>query len=491
MSVTQGIGVDAVILTAATRSNQPVELAGEICRKKGRVVVVGVVGMNIPRSVYYAKELDFKISCSYGPGRYDPHYEEHGIDYPVGYVRWTEKRNMQAFLQMLAQKRVDLDKITTHRFKIEDAREAYDLIMGKTEERFIGVLLEYEQEKEVRPDITLRKAGLETTKGVNIGVIGAGSFAQATILPFLQKKEDVNLVGVLAAESHLSQNVAKKFGFAKCYSRPEDVFADPGLDAVVIATRHDFHAPYTLQGLKSGKHIYVEKPLAINKDQLQEIVRVYDESDRDVLVGFNRRFAPHIERCKGFFAQRQAPMFINYRINAGYVPPDHWMQNKEEGGGRIIGEVCHFIDLCQFVCQSEYQSVFAQNIGNDVLRDNVAITVKFEDGSLANVNYLANGDTSFPKERMEIFCENAIAVVDDFRLLHLVRGGKPNIVKGHQDKGHKHQMELWIQSFKEGKGVPVPFPESVNATIATFMVHESLNTEKVIRFDSYAKGLSI
>jgi len=486
-SVTQGIGVDAALITAATRTNQPVELAGEICRKKGRVVVVGVVGMNIPRNVYYAKELDFRISCSYGPGRYDPSYEEHGIDYPVGYVRWTEKRNMQAFLQMVAQKKVDLGKITTHRFKIEDAKEAYDLIMGKTEEKFIGVLMEYDQEKDILPDVTLKKAIPETAERVNIGVIGAGSFAQATILPFLQRKEDADLVGILAAESHLSQNVAKKFGFAKCYAHSEDVFADASVDAVVIATRHDFHTSYAIKGLKNNKHIYVEKPLAINPGQLREVVRVYEQSDRDVLVGFNRRFAPHIERSKAFFTQRHGPMFISYRINAGYVPPDHWMQNKEEGGGRIIGEVCHFIDLCQFLCQSEYQSVFAQNIGNDVLRDNVAITVKFKDGSIATVNYLANGDKSFPKERMEIFCENAIAVVDDFRLLHLVRGGKSNVVKGRQDKGHKKQMELWIQSLIEGKGAPVPFAESVNSTIATFMVHESLNTEKVIPFDSTAK----
>jgi polar amino acid transport system substrate-binding protein len=486
-SVTQGIGVDAVLITAATRSNQPIEQAGEICRKKGRVVVVGVVGMNIPRNVYYTKELDFRISCSYGPGRYDPNYEEHGIDYPVGYVRWTEKRNMQAFLQMVAEKKVDLSKITTHRFEIEDAKRAYSLIMGKTEEKFIGVLLEYEKAKEILPDITLKSAVPKTAETVNIGVIGAGSFAQATILPFLQKKEAARLVGVLAAESHLSQNVAKKFGFEKCYAQPEDVFADDDIDAVVVATRHDFHTVYTIQGLKNNKHLYVEKPLAIDLDQFREVVKVYGQSDRDVLVGFNRRFAPHIERIGEFFGQRHSPMFISYRINAGYVAPDHWMQNKEEGGGRIIGEVCHFIDLCQFLCRSNYKSVFAQNIGNDDLRDNVAVTLKFKDGSVATVSYLANGDKGFPKERIEIFCENAVAVVNDFSSLHLVRSGKTKIEKGHQDKGHKKQMELWIQNLIEGKGAPVPFDESVNATAATFMVHESLNTGKVIPFDDTMK----
>lgn len=486
-SFTQDIGADAVIITAATPSNEPVELAGAISRKKGRVVVVGNVGMNIPRNVYYRKELDFKISCSYGPGRYDPNYEEYGIDYPVGYVRWTEKRNMEAFLQLVNDKKIDISKITTHKFKIENADKAYEIISNKNGERFVGMLLEYDSQREIQPRVKVKNEKPYAEGEIRIGLIGAGSFAQSSILPLLKKYNDVHLAGILAAESHSSQNVAQKFGIPFCYSEAASLFDDNSINTIIIATRHNLHAPYVIHGLKSNKNIYVEKPLALTESEVLDIIRVRQSGSKDVLVGFNRRFAPFIQRCREFFANRSAPFFINYRINAGPIPPEHWIQSQEEGGGRIIGEVCHFVDLCQCLCQADYDSVFAQSVEDNKLRDSVSMTIKFDDHSVANINYLSNGDKSYPKERMEVFCQNSIAVIDDFQKLDLIRGGKSKSYKSIQDKGISHQMDAWLKSLKEGKPIPVPFMESVNSTIATFMIHESLDKGQVIYFDKYSQ----
>jgi len=486
-SVTQNVGADAVIITAASRDNRPVEFAGEVSRKKGTVVVVGQVGMNIPRDTYYAKELDFKLSCSYGPGRYDPNYEEYGLDYPVGYIRWTEKRNMEAFLQLVEEKKIDIDKITTHKFKFENAMEAYDLITGKREEKFTGMLLEYDVHKELARGRNIIKVRPGKTSKINIGLIGAGNFAQSTLLPNIKQYKNVNIEGVLVAESHLSQNIAKKFGIGKCYSEPDSIFQNENINAIIIATRHDLHAHYVIEGLKNNKYVYVEKPLTINESELKEVIRVHKQAEKDVLVGFNRRFAPLTEKCMEFFSHRTLPMFISYRINAGFIPPDHWMQRAEEGGGRIIGEMCHFVDLCQFLCKSEFKSIFAQNIEDDKSRDNISILIKFYDGSIANVNYLSNGDESFPKERIEIFCQKSIAVIDDFKSIKLMREGRGKIYKKHQDKGHRKQIQLWLESIEEGTPIPAPFIESVNSSIATFMIHESLNKEKVVAFDTYSQ----
>lgn len=486
-TLTDKNGIDAVIITAATKSNEPVELAGDISRKKGRVVVVGDVGMKIPREKYYKKELDFKISCSYGPGRYDPAYEEYGIDYPIGYVRWTEKRNMEAFLQLLKEKRIDVERITTHLFDIDTAHKAYDIITGKSKQKFIGVLLKYSDTSEMKSIIVNKDKQSFDHRGINIGLIGAGNFAQSTLLPALRRYKNINLEGIVTAESYIAQHVAKKYGVKKCFSKPELVFSDENINTIIITTRHHLHANYVIEGLKNDKNVYVEKPLALNAEQLKEIISIYDSSDADVFVGFNRRFSPYITQVKKYYAKRIAPMFINYRINAGFISADHWVHSREEGGGRIIGEVCHFVDLSQFLSGSRFRSIFAQSIGNDELRDNVNIVIKFMDSSVANIMYLANGDISYPKERIEIFCQNSIAIIDDFKRLTLVRGGEQKIQKGTQDKGHQKQIELWLQSLEGNTPIPVPFIESVNSSIATFMIHESLNKEKVIYFNEFSK----
>jgi polar amino acid transport system substrate-binding protein len=443
--------------------------------------------MNIPRFLYYVKEIDFKLSCSYGPGRYDPFYEEYGIDYPIGYVRWTEKRNMEAFLELLKEKRIDLSKITTHTFPFADALKAYDLITGKRKEKFIGILLAYDvpQRREKEKDIVQVRA--EKREKINIGLIGAGSFAQSMILPFIKGHQGVNLEGVLVAEGHMSQNVAKKFGISQCYSDPGSLFQNDSIDTVIIATRHDLHAPYILEGLKHRKHIYVEKPLALKEEDVKKIIEAHRGAETDIMLGFNRRFAPFTQAWLNKLAARTSPMLITYRINAGFIPGENWIQNREEGGGRIIGEVCHFVDLCRFLCGEEFKSIFAQTIGGDKYRDNLSVLAGFRNGSLASINYISSGDKSLPKERIEIFCQGSVAVIEDFKTMKVARKEKLRSSKGTQDKGHKKQISLWLESLKQGHPIPVPFKESVEATIATFMIHESLNTGKVIRFDEYSK----
>jgi len=486
-SITQHLGVDAAIITASTESNEPVELAGEITRKKGRVVVVGNVSMSIPRKNYYAKELDFKVSCSYGPGRYDPGYEELGIDYPIGYVRWTEKRNMETFLGLVKDKKIDLSKITTHRVKFENALEAYEIVLGKKKEEHIGILLEYEDKKEYPPTLKVLSAGPGKNSQIKLGLIGLGNFMQATILPILKKQDGVSIEGVATTKGHVAKHIAVKYRIAECYSNAKDMFSNPGINTVMIASRHNSHAQYVIEGLKTKKHVYTEKPLAINALELKEIIELRKSVTTDVMVGFNRRFAPLVVKCRGFLNQLPEPKLINYRINAGYVPPEHWIQNAEEGGGRIIGEVCHFVDLCSFICGAGFESIFAQTTGDNRQRDNLCVMIRFKDGSLANVSYISTGDKIYSKERIELYSCGAVMVIDDFRRLELIKDGKRKLYNSVQDKGHMRQLALWIESIKDGKTIPVPFNESVASTMATFAIHESLNKGETVGFEAFSR----
>ncbi len=396
-------------------------------------------------------------------------------------------RNMEAFLQLLMEKKIDLSKLTTHTFEFADAMNAYDLVTGKNKERFTGILLAYDVQKELERSKEIVEVRVGKLEKINIGLIGAGSFAQSMILPYLKGYEGVSLEGVLVAEGHMSQNVAKKFGVSKCYSDPASLFQNDSINAVIIATRHDLHVPYIQEGIKHKKHVYVEKPLAIKEEDLREIIKAHRQGEADIMLGVNRRFASFTQKCVELYAKRKAPMFISYRINAGSIPEENWIQNLEEGGGRIIGEVCHFVDLCQFLCNQEFRTIYAQTVGEDKLRDNVTVLVGFRDGSQANISYYSSGDNSFPKERIEIFCQSSVAVIDDFKSLQVARQGKLRSSKSAQDKGHKKQIYLWLDSLKQGHPIPVPFEQSVHASIATFMIHESLNTGKVVEFDEYSK----
>ena len=485
-SFTRGRGADAVLITAATKSNDPLQLAGELARDKGRVVLVGDVGIMLPRAPYYMKELDFKLSRSYGPGRYDKAYEELGHDYPFGFVRWTEKRNMEEFLRLVSAKKVNVDRLTTHTFPIENALKAYDLITGRAKERYIGILLEYPKAKHV-PVTTVAVAPARASKAsLSIGFIGAGNFAQSSLLPSIDTKS-VALKGVCTSNGLNAKNVARKFGFEFATTDPGAILTSKEIDTVFIATRHNLHASLCVQALKHQKHVFVEKPMALNAEELAEIAKAYHASKKHshlrFMVGFNRRFAPSVRGAKEFFAGVTEPMMINYRVNAGFIPKDHWTQDPVEGGGRVIGEVCHFIDTLQYLTNAEPTHVFAQSVslgGDRTQSDNVVVTIRFSNGSVGVITYLANGDSTVPKERIEIFSGGKTAIVDNFRSLETYEGG---IRKIHEtslvEKGHKTEVEEFIRSIHLAKDL-IPFESMVATTRATFRIIESLESGKLI-----------
>lgn len=483
IQLTSGHGVDVVIITAGSTSNQPIELAGEICRDKGRVVIVGAVNMDVPRKNFYDKELDIRFSRSYGPGRYDNMYEKMGIDYPFGYVRWTEKRNMEEFLDLLQQGKVNPEKLITHRFKIEDAEKAYDLII-QGDEKSIAVLLEYEDSSETHPKIYLKEnsppRGREIST-VNLGFIGAGNFTQNNLLPHLKRMKEVKLKGVITSTGISARDVARKFGFEYCSSDVNQILEDEEINCVFIATRHNSHSRLVCQALKAGKAVFVEKPLAINEEELEEIDRTLKQTPGKILVGFNRRFSPAVQLLKKHFRDRITPLVMAYRVNAGFIPADHWINDPEEGGGRIIGEVCHFVDLLSFFADSEVSSLFA--LGADDSRktpltnDNLVISLKFKDGSVGSILYTSLGDTSYSKERVKIFGENSVGVIDNFQKTSMVRNGKELRFKhSGSGKGHKEELEVFIQALKQNKPMPITPKEMINTTQATFKIIESLQT---------------
>lgn len=474
---TNGHGFDTVIITAATQSNDPIELAGDLCRKKGKVVVVGVVPMDIPRDPnYYRKEIDIKMSCSYGPGRYDVNYEENGQDYPYAYVRWTEQRNMETFLDLLAREYINLKPLTTHVIDIADAEKAYDIILGKVKEPHIGILLRYsENETKARSVVTL--AGKPLSQ-VNAAFIGAGSFAQSYLIPNV-KASGASLDGVVTSRGITAKNVANKFGFNFCSSSVNDVLGKQEVNTIFIATPHNSHAELTIQSLQAGKAVFVEKPLAINTDQLQEVIETKKKNNHPLMVGFNRRFAPVSIQVKKEFASAGEPIVMNMRINAGMIPKDNWLQQKDVGAGRIIGEMCHFIDLMQFFTGSEPVRVFAECIStsNDKITpaDNISIVVKFKDGSVGNLTYLANGDKGMPKELIEVFGGSRIGVINDFRDGLIYKSGKTVKLKS-SGKGHKEEVDAFIGALKAGQESPISFRSICLTTLTTFKIHDSLHT---------------
>jgi predicted dehydrogenase/threonine dehydrogenase-like Zn-dependent dehydrogenase len=492
---TNGHGVDAVLVTAETLSSDPVNLAGEVARDRGVVVAVGTVGMDIKRPVYYAKELDFRISRSYGPGRYDTAYEQKGRDYPIGYVRWTETRNMEAFLQLLEQGKLDLKSLITHRFPIEQAQGAYELIVGKTGEASLGVLITYSDHAEETHHLGLvpRKAAANSEKTVTVGLLGAGSFATGTLLPAMKSVSGLELVSVCSATSPHAHHAAKKFGFRFCATDEEKILHDPAVNTVVIATRHNLHASQVLAALAVGKHVFCEKPLCLTEDDLAEIVRAYDNpaSDRksQLMVGFNRRFAPMAIRMKEFIGDIGEPLMLNYRVNAGHLSSDHWVNDPEQGG-RILGEVCHFVDFLTFMVSALPIEVQTRTLANsgDYSADNVVISLIFANGSQGTITYLANGDRSFSKERVEVFGGGAVAVLEDFRRLELVRDGRKQVNQSRlrQDKGHRGEWAAFAAALQNGSEVPIPFAEIVSTTLTTLRAVESQLSGKSMLVDAAA-----
>jgi predicted dehydrogenase/threonine dehydrogenase-like Zn-dependent dehydrogenase len=483
----RGRGADAVLITAATQSNQPIELAGEISRLKGRVVAVGMVGMNVPRNLYFKRELALMVSMSYGPGRYDPEYEERGHDYPLAYVRWTENRNIEAFLDLVAQRRVNVEPLITHRFKIDEAASAYQLIGGETQEPYLGILLHYDTERELERHIEIRSAKGATGKAsaIQVGMIGAGAYAQGMLLPHY-KTVGVNFRASTTASGVTARNIAEQYGFNYCAASADEVLSDMDVNLFIIATRHDLHAELARRALLNGKHVFVEKPLALNEEELENVLEAAANSGRRLMVGFNRRFSPLAQAAKEFFAGRQAPLSILYRVNAGRIPKSHWTQDPREGGGRIIGEVCHFVDLMQFLTGARPTRVFAESIEsrNEEMtdEDNIFITLKFSDGSNGAIAYLAEGDKSLPKERVEIFCEGKSFVLDDFRSATSYKQGREETTKlRQQDKGQANETHAVCEMVLTGNPAPITLDDLAATTRATFRIRESLRTGQPVK----------
>jgi polar amino acid transport system substrate-binding protein len=477
-SFTNGHGFDSIIITAATQSNDPVELAAEISRKKGKIVVVGAVKMDIPRDPhFYRKELDLRMSCSYGPGRYDTTYEESGHDYPYQYVRWTEQRNMEAFLGLLSKKTIDINPLVTHIFDISDAEKAYDLVLGKTKEPHIGILLRYNSDKDKRLSVISVNKNSVVNK-ITAGFIGAGSFAQSYLIPNVLSNGGT-LAGVATSRGITSKNVADKFKFSYCTTDPDDIINDKNINIVFIATPHSSHSELVVKALKAGKNVYVEKPLAIDIEQLNSVVTAKSESGQRLMVGFNRRFAPVSVSIKKELQSAAEPMVINIRVNAGHIPKDHWIQNPEIGGGRIIGEMCHFIDLMQFFTNSEPVKVFAESFSSVnsqiTADDNIAIVIKFKNGSVGNLVYLANGDPSVPKEKIEIFSSGTTGVINDFRDGSFHRNGKTTNLKS-SGKGHKEEIKAFMESLTATNESLVSSRSLYLTTLTTFSIIDSLKT---------------
>ncbi len=483
-------GFDAVIICADTSSNDPIELAGVIARDRAKVVATGAVGLNIPRKIYYEKEISFINSRSYGPGRYDANYEENGVDYPIGYIRWTEGRNFQSVVDLLSSRKLKVESLITHRFPIEDGAQAYEVITGKKKEPFLGVLLTYPEEKMkeerriVFPSIVHRP--LSTVK---LGVLGAGLYANATLLPVIKHNKDFELVGIASSGGLHAQHSGKKFGFQYATSSEDEIINDPKVNTVAILTRHDSHSDLVVKALKAGKNVFVEKPLAINSNQLSVISKQLAKTDHCLLLtGFNRRFSPLAQQLKSSIpfghdvVNRQSSMYLHYRVNAGYIPLNHWTQDPDLGGGRIIGEACHFIDLISFLVGAPPVSVSAYALPNQgkYHEDNVSMTFTFPDGSIGVVDYLANGDKSMPKERLEVFCEGMVAVLDDYVSLVTVKDGKKKEERMAQDKGWKGEMAAFAGAIRSGVGAPIPYEHLIGVTKSTFAAVESIRSKSTI-----------
>ncbi|MDT3739303.1 MAG: bi-domain-containing oxidoreductase [Candidatus Kapabacteria bacterium] len=480
-SFSRGMGCDSVIITAGTSSNQPIELALDICRKKGKVVIVGAVGMDIPRTSFYMKEIDLRISCSYGPGRYDVQYEEKGIDYPFAYVRWTENRNMSAVLDLLSSGGLNFHKLTTHVFNVENSSAAYDLILGKVQEPYLGVLLEYNPDKIIKNE-SVKLRNITASEKISVGFVGLGTFARNYLLPPLSKA-GVGLAGVASQNPVNARSAAENLGFGFYCANGQEIINDTRTNTIFIATRHDTHAGFVLDSLKAGKPVFVEKPLAVNQAELDNIRTILDEKGGSLMVGFNRRFSKSFRTIKEFFNGNSDPLFINYRVNAGFIPKSHWVQQSEQGG-RIVGEVCHFIDCMVYLTSAKPVNIAASAISskNSELtdEDNVSITIKFSDGSVGNINYIACGGSGLPKEYCEIHSQRKSAVMNNFENVELYSGDSKKIINTGGKKGIDEEVELFIQSVKNGKEMPISFMEIYSVTKACFAAVESLRNGKVV-----------
>jgi len=486
---TNGYGVDSAIITAATQSDLPVKQAMEMTRKKGKIVVVGDVGLHLERKPFYERELDFLISTSYGPGRYDANYEEKGLDYPYAYVRWTENRNMQEYLRLLSENKININALVSQAYPIEEATKAYDAL--KRESRPLGVFLKYREQikndqlllKLAREMVLTPKIKAKDTKQkiLNVALIGAGNFAKKMRLPNLQKLNDkYQIYAIVDANSTNAKETAKKFGANHAATDYSNIIKDDNVDLVMVCTRHHLHAKMVIEALKAGKHVFVEKPLCLNKEELKEIIKTYNSINIKSLfltVGFNRRYSPYAKRIKDIIKERINPMIINYRMNAGFIPKNHWIQT-EQGGGRNIGEACHIYDLFNFFTESEVESISASSITprteQYTMNDNFVGTIKYKDGSVCNLTYTVLGTKEIPKEQMEIYVDEKIILLNDYKKLEIFGAKIKGMETKMQKKGHYEELIELAARIKEGNESPIPLWQLVQATEISFKVEEQL-----------------
>jgi len=467
-----GNGIDATIIAASTKSNQPVELAGEITRENGRVSVIGQVGMDIPRELYYEKELDFLISRSYGPGRYDRNYEEKGLDYPISHVRWTENRNMRECLRLLAEGRIDFQAMQTHEFGIDETTDAYDLILeNPNNEDFTGILLQYNPDRD-HPTTQSHRASTshspERSAPLAVGMIGAGSFAKGTLLPIIADLSELDLQAVASATGVSASQIADEYDCAYSTTEYTEIVQDDAIDVVVIATRHNLHAEIAAAALENGKDVHVEKPVAITEEGLQHVVEAAYESEGRLMVGFNRRFAEPSRQLKEAVTNGPGPVMLNYRVNADEIPADHWVHDPNEGGGRIISEICHFVDFARFITDSSIKRVYAASVDNEQTStppENVDITLEFQDGSSASILYTTLGDSSLPKEYVEAFGNGKAKRINNYK------NGRLNL---RQDKGHKREFQAFVNAIMAGNSSPISLQSITEVTATTFCIGDSI-----------------
>lgn len=480
MAFTKNIGIDGVLITASTNSNDPVKQAAQMSRQRGRIVLVGVTGLALDRADFYEKELTFQVSCSYGPGRYDPLYEDQGMDYPIGFVRWTEQRNFEAILGLMATNKLDLESLISERIPHNNAPDAYDALTEKKDA--LGILLQYQTDKS--PDLRSRIQIQPERQNKNFGhvsasskpvaaMIGAGNFAMGVLLPAL-KKTDARMKLIVSSGGTSAAIAARKFGFQEAASDVNEVLNDTDINTVLITTRHNTHAKLVADSLDAGKHVFVEKPLALNRTEMENVKAAVERNpDRQLLVGFNRRFSPLSIKMKKLLSRRTEPVSLIYTVNAGSLPDDHWTLDPEIGGGRIIGEACHFVDLLSYFVDAPISGICAQMIGGDLssnLReDKMTLTLSFEDGSIGTIHYFANGHRSFTKERVEAFNQERILVLDNFRSLqgHGWQDFKNKKLR-RQDKGHSAELSHFISSISHGGEWLIPWDSLEQTTLATF-----------------------
>lgn len=465
MAFSRGVGMDAVIVTASTKSSDPISQAANMCRKRGRIVQVGVTGLQLNRADFYDKELSFQVSCSYGPGRYDPFYEDQGNDYPIGFVRWTEQRNFEAVLDLMAGGQIDVAPLITHRKPFEVAPEAYDILT--TDKSALGIMLTYEHDVETRHVATVPTTATDTAKPAAdapvTAFVGAGAYASRILIPAF-KAGGANLHTVASSGGTSASVSGRRHGFTQATSDTALVMDDPKITTVAIATRHNSHAPLTAQALAAGKHVFVEKPLAITQDQLDEVETAYGAADRHLMVGFNRRFAPHIVKMKALLTPIDEPKNLIMTVNAGALPPDHWHYDRAVGGGRVVSEGCHFIDLLRHLVGapiiSQHTVAMGAHPGIQYRDDKVHITLSFEDGSVGTVFYLANGHSGFPKEQLDVFTAGRTLRMDNFRVL---RGwgwsGFKKMTLMRQDKGQNACAKAFLDAVRTGGLAPIPADE--------------------------------